>query len=112
VEVIVELSKYPVSLIIIGVGDDDDFRNMEYLDSDKNLLRDQNGRTAARDIVQFVKFRDFVNDQGANIIGLSAEVLKELPEQVIDYMIMNKIPLNLEQHIQVPMAQMGQSVPD
>ena len=50
VEVIVELSKYPVSLIIIGVGEDD-FRSMEYLDSDKNLLRDRNGKTAARDIV-------------------------------------------------------------
>ena len=33
-DIIVELSKYPVSIIIIGVGDEN-FQGMTYLDSDK-----------------------------------------------------------------------------
>ena len=94
-DLIVELSRYPVSIIIIGVGDSDDFAAMEYLDGDQNILRSSKGVQAARDIVQFVKFRDFVNDAGANIIGLSEEVLKELPDQIIDYMVSNKIPTNI-----------------
>ena len=60
-----------MSLIIIGVGDGDDFRAMEELDGDKKALRDRNGKVGARDIVQFVKFHDFINEQGANVIGLS-----------------------------------------
>lgn len=51
VDLIVELSKYPVSIIIIGVGDDDDFTSMEYLDGDKQVLRARNGQQAVRDIV-------------------------------------------------------------
>jgi hypothetical protein len=34
IDLIVELSTYPVSLIIIGVGDGDDFYLMEELDGD------------------------------------------------------------------------------
>jgi hypothetical protein len=43
-DLIIELSKFPVSLIIIGVGHDDaDFSGMEQLDGDKNPLRGSNG---------------------------------------------------------------------
>ena len=37
-DIIVELSKYPVSLIIIGVGDEN-FEKMRELDSDDKILR-------------------------------------------------------------------------
>ena len=52
---IVELSKYPVSIIIIGVGNED-FEKMKFLDSDEKILRNSRGEAAQRDIVQFVRF--------------------------------------------------------
>lgn len=51
-EAIINASVLPMSVIIIGVGNED-FSAMEFLDSDGRLLR-HNGRTAVRDIVQFV----------------------------------------------------------
>jgi len=56
IDLIVELSKFPVSLIIIGVGNDEALANMEELDGDNQVLRASNGTAAVRDIVQFVKF--------------------------------------------------------
>ena len=53
VAALVEASSLPMSVIIVGVGSED-FSAMEYLDSDNQKLRDDRGRTAARDIVQFV----------------------------------------------------------
>lgn len=55
---IVEASYLPMSIIIVGVGRAD-FSAMEFLDSDDKLLRSARGDVAARDIVQFVPFRDF-----------------------------------------------------
>ena len=47
---IVEASKLPCSIIIVGVGNED-FDKMEELDSDEKILRDDKGRAAKRDIV-------------------------------------------------------------
>lgn len=58
IDVIVEMSHYPVSIIIIGLGDED-FSNMEVLDGDTYGLADSNGRYWVWDIVQFVKFNDW-----------------------------------------------------
>lgn len=41
-DVIIELSKLPVSIIIVGVGNEN-FRNMEVLDSDRNVLKGSRG---------------------------------------------------------------------
>ena len=57
-EAIVEASHLPISVIMIGVGNAD-FTAMQFLDSDKTLLRPPGGKTAARSIVQFVPFRNF-----------------------------------------------------
>jgi len=51
-EAIVAASQLPMSIIIIGIGDED-FTEMEQLDSDSKLLS-FGGKTAKRDIVQFV----------------------------------------------------------
>jgi len=51
-EAIVNASILPLSIIIIGVGNED-FKEMEELDSDGTLLK-FGDRKAARDIVQFV----------------------------------------------------------
>lgn len=57
---IVQASKLPMSIIIIGVGNAD-FVAMEFLDGDASVLRSNAGEEAVRDIVQFVPFRDFRN---------------------------------------------------
>ena len=54
-DLIVDMSKYPISIIIIGVGNAD-FERMRVLDSDEKILRNSSGQAAMRDIVQFVKF--------------------------------------------------------
>jgi hypothetical protein len=53
---IIEATNLPISVIVIGVGNEK-FKMMKQLDSDKGLLRDEAGRSAQRDIVQFVKFK-------------------------------------------------------
>ena len=78
---IVEASRLPTSIVIIGVGDCEEFDMMEELDSDGSLLRDDGGRVSARDIVQFVRFNDAVR-KGV----LAEEVLREIPEQVCLHM--------------------------
>ena len=80
-ELVVTASNYPLSIIIVGVGNAD-FSAMETLDSDDKLLRDHKGRTASRDIVQFVPFKKY---QG-NPYMLAKEVLAEVPAQLTGYM--------------------------
>uniref|UniRef100_A0A8C5GA43 Copine-2 n=1 Tax=Gouania willdenowi TaxID=441366 RepID=A0A8C5GA43_GOUWI len=80
-DAIVQASKLPMSIIIIGVGNAD-FAAMEFLDGDASVLRSSTGEEAVRDIVQFVPFRDFRN---APKETLAKSVLAELPQQVTQY---------------------------
>ena len=73
-QLIVDSSALPTSIIIVGVGNEA-FEMMEELDSDGSLLRDSQNRTAKRDIVQFVRFRESMAKG-----NLAEEVLKEVPE--------------------------------
>lgn len=59
----VQASKLPMSIIIVGVGNAD-FAAMEFLDGDSRRLRSHTGEEAARDIVQFVPFREFRHVSG------------------------------------------------
>ena len=78
---IVEASRLPMSIIIVGVGDED-FLAMKALDSDDGLLRIGKLR-AARDIVQFVELRKFVGPGGVwDKALLAKEVLAEVPRQL------------------------------
>lgn len=96
IDILVELSKFPVSIIIIGVGEDD-FENMRKLDGDQERLRNSSNQLASRDIVQFVKIADYIEGKsnGTNLIRLAEDVLKELPDQIVDYMVANKIKPNI-----------------
>ncbi len=71
---IVNASRLPMSIIIVGVGGAD-FTAMEFLDGDDGRLRSQTGEAAMRDIVQFVPFRQFQNVSSSE--PLSYTVLKE-----------------------------------
>ena len=91
-QAIVNAASLPLSIIIVGVGNAD-FDNMEELDGDVVRVS-SNGRFAARDIVQFVPFRDFLKgggDPGMARQRLAREVLAEIPDQVISYMKANNI---------------------
>ena len=44
-DLIVELSQYPVSIIIVGVGNEE-FEKMQFLDSDNQVLRNSTGVAA------------------------------------------------------------------
>ena len=61
---------------------------MEVLDADDTVLRDRHGNTAARDVVQLVKYNDFKN---LGMRELALEVLGEVPDQFVDYMVMKAV---------------------
>ncbi|KAJ8302122.1 hypothetical protein KUTeg_021109 [Tegillarca granosa] len=88
-QAIVNAASLPMSIIIVGVGDAD-FEAMNVLDGDEQRLS-YNGRYAERDIVQFVPFREFMNNHYGNNMQLSQaalakEVLAEIPDQFLSYM--------------------------
>ncbi|XP_075899269.1 copine-3 isoform X2 [Nelusetta ayraudi] len=84
---IVNASRLPMSVIIVGVGGAD-FGAMEFLDGDDGRLRSMAGETAMRDIVQFVPFRQFKN---APRQALAQSVLAELPQQLASFFTLLKL---------------------
>ena len=86
IDAIVRASHFPLSIIIVGVGAAD-FTDMNTLDCDDGRLKSRSG-TAARDIVQFVPFRDFANQHPW---ALAQAVLAEVPNQVSEYFHIKKI---------------------
>eukprot|EP00096_Caligus_rogercresseyi_P007831 TRINITY_DN2592_c0_g1_i2.p1 TRINITY_DN2592_c0_g1~~TRINITY_DN2592_c0_g1_i2.p1 ORF type:complete len:543 (-),score=173.90 TRINITY_DN2592_c0_g1_i2:737-2365(-) len=85
---IVDASSLPMSIIIVGVGDED-FSAMEELDGDKTTLSSGNV-PCKRDIVQFVELRKYVKGDKAEWSKefLAKDVLAEIPEQLLGYMNM------------------------
>lgn len=81
---LVRASFLPISVIIIGIGNSEELDNMRILDADKEPFKDKNGWFAGRDVVQFVKFNDFM----ANGEKLAEEVLKEIPTQFTTFCMM------------------------
>jgi vacuolar-type H+-ATPase subunit F/Vma7 len=86
IDEIVECSKLPLSVIIVGIGDAD-FTNMGILDADDMTLMNSEGKEMKRDIVQFVEF----NEVGGNTEVLAEKVLGEVPDQLVSYMQKNNI---------------------
>lgn len=79
---IVEASSLPISIIIVGIGPEN-FDLMQVLDADGQEIRSKfTGKVMARDIVQFVPFRDV----RANQLQLAREVLYEIPAQLVGFM--------------------------
>uniref|UniRef100_A0A670YLC5 C2 domain-containing protein n=1 Tax=Pseudonaja textilis TaxID=8673 RepID=A0A670YLC5_PSETE len=86
-EAIVNAAKLPMSIIIVGVGQAE-FDAMVELDGDDVRITSR-GRTAERDIVQFVPFRDYIDRTGNHVLSmarLAKDVLAEIPDQFISYM--------------------------
>uniref|UniRef100_A0A8B9J9C0 Copine I n=1 Tax=Astyanax mexicanus TaxID=7994 RepID=A0A8B9J9C0_ASTMX len=90
-QAIVNSSKLPMSIIIVGVGEAD-FKAMEVLDGDNGVLKAPSGEPVSRDIVQFVPFKSFTS---APREALAQTVLAEVPGQLVSYFKMrNIIPVN------------------
>ena len=70
---LVQLSAYPCSVIIIGIGNEN-FEGMQELDGDNYRLCDEKGNSVERDIVQFVEFNEAIKYG-----NLEELVLKEIP---------------------------------
>ena len=85
VDALVEGSFLPLSVIIVGIGDNPDFKYMEQLDGDEIPLISSNGKKRQRDLVQFVPFNKFEGDEKK----LTEEVLDEIPRQIIEYYTLN-----------------------
>ena len=82
---IINACELPMSIIIVGVGNED-FASMEELDGDSKKLS-VNGRVASRDIVQFVEMARFLGP--GNMWSkemLAKEVLAEIPDQFVGWM--------------------------
>jgi Copine len=58
IDTLVDASNTPLSVIIIGVGNEN-FENMAKLDCDEGTLKSSKGVSAKRDIVQFVSFKEY-----------------------------------------------------
>ena len=89
IDALVKGSFEPLSVIIIGIGGAD-FKKMEILDGDTVPLISSKGVKRMRDLVQFVPFSKFQNDENK----LSMEVLEEIPRQIVDYYKMNNLNPN------------------
>jgi len=88
-KLLVEMSGMPFSAVVVGVGNSD-FADMEILDADEQVLADDDGNEAVRDIVQLVKYDDF---KELGMRELALQVLGEVPDQFVDYMIMKQVAL-------------------
>lgn len=99
IQQIVEGADLPLSIIIVGVGNND-FTNMkvdmiidyddQILDGDDKRL-EYNEKVASRDIVQFVALNDMENLSPEEI---AKELLEEIPGQVTDYMEQHNVTLH------------------
>eukprot|EP00210_Caulerpa_lentillifera_P006583 g6288.t1 len=87
---IIDASSLPLSIMIVGVGNED-FKKMVELDSDSELLS-EGGLSAERDIVQFVEFAKHKNSGHE----LAEELLAEFPGQFLSYMKKNEIPPSID----------------
>ena len=91
IDALVQGSFLPLSVIIIGIGNNH-FQEMIQLDGDEIPLIDSRGVKRMRDLVQFVPFNKYKNDPNE----LVAQVLEEIPRQIMEYFTMNNIyPHNL-----------------
>ena len=80
-ECIVQGADYPLSILIVGVGNAN-FADMEYLDGNEKRLS-YRGKEASRDIVKFVSLSSLSRKTDREV---AKTLLEEIPRQVEEYM--------------------------
>ena len=96
IDLIVEASLLPLSIIIVGIGNED-FSKMDVLDGDDTPLTSSTGKQRMRDLVQFVRFNQLQNKREE----LTMEILAEIPRQIVEYyQFKNLNPEKIEQLLQ------------
>ena len=84
IDALVEGSFLPLSVIIVGIGEAD-FSKMVILDGNDTPLVSSDKIRWARDLVQFIHYNKYKNDERT----LTKEILEEIPRQIIEYYIQN-----------------------
>ena len=79
-DAIVEGSFLPLSVVIVGIGNAD-FSKMVELDGNEIPLVSSSGIKWLRDIVQFIHYNKYKNNEAQ----LIKEILEEIPRQIIEY---------------------------
>jgi predicted ABC-type ATPase len=82
IQALIKASHLPISIIFIGIGNSDFADFQKYTVPDLTLREER----AARQAVSFFKFND-LNTQR----NIQETVLKEIPEQFLQFMKMNRI---------------------
>ena len=85
-QLIVDGADYPLSILIVGVGNAN-FDKMVFLDGNDERLSYE-GKEASRDIVKFVSL-NAIKDRTPQEIAKT--LLEEIPRQVVDYMKVQRI---------------------
>ena len=80
IDTIIEASKFPISFIIIGVGDNVNY-DMKRLNGESGKLISSSGEVLNKDIVQYVHYNDYADD----LNKLTEAVLKYIPDQISNY---------------------------
>jgi len=88
---IIDASRSPLSIVIVGVGGAD-FSSMNFLDADDTGGLVVGNLRAARDNVQFVPFRKHAATGPSSGSRLAAEVLAEIPAQVVEHFMARGLP--------------------
>jgi len=70
-DLLVKSCRLPLSVIIIGIGNNEDWSAMEELDDDECQMTDSMGNRTLRDLVQFVSFSKYNNS-----VALAKDVLE------------------------------------
>ena len=80
---------------------------MDILVAYENPLFDRNNRKADRDLVQFIPFNNYKDNQQK----LDEQVLEEIPRQVVEYYQHKKIEPKEDQEMDLQNNQIDQNLP-
>lgn len=98
IDELVEASAYPISYLIVGLGDNPFPKMQQELKgggSEYKIYSKRLGRFAERSNIHFFAFHEYASDE----IKLARECLRHLPQQFLQYMQKRGIPLDVKRDL-------------